>query len=291
MRLLIKLCLFLSFLSGPQLIHAEQMKLELIPLQYRNVDEIIPILRPLVVPGGSVTGMNDQLIIKTTPGNLQELRQVLAGIDKAARRLMITVKQNIDGNIHTREHGVSGQYRNDDVFVSNRDGNRNRNGLSVGIADKEGNNLKYRNLSTRSSLDDKNTFQVQTLDGKAAFIQTGQQVPIANRNAYVTHGGNFVVQDTIDYHDVSSGFYVLPRVSGDRVTLQVSPQLSRVQPNQGAVFEVQNAETTTVGRLGEWIEIGGVDQHFDSENREILSSSRQKGYEKRNILIRVDEIH
>ena len=121
-------------------------------------------------------------------------------------------------------------------------------------------------------------------------MQSGKQVPIANRNTYVTHG-NVVVQDSIDYHDVSSGFYVLPRVSGDMVTLQVSPQLSRIQPNQGAVFDVQNAETTITGRLGQWLQIGGIVQQFNTSDRETLRRTRQQGQEQRNIYVKVEEIH
>lgn len=286
---LIKLVVVTSlFLSNPGF--AAAMKLEMIPLNYRTAEELIPILRPLVSEGGSLTGVSDQLIVKTTPANLAEIKQILAGIDKAARRLMITVKQDIQGEINRREDELSGQYSTGDVGISAGQGRRDRRGVTVSAADKEGNNVRYRNLSTRSDIDDSNTYQVQTLDGKAAFVQSGKQVPIANRNTYVTHG-NVVVQDSIDYHDVSSGFYVLPRVSGDMVTLQVSPQLSRIQPNQGAVFDVQNAETTITGRLGQWLQVGGIVQQFNTSDREILRSTRQQGQEQRNIFVKVEEIH
>lgn len=279
----------LCFVFNTQAVNAVEMKLEIIPLQYRNADEIIPILQPLISQGGSVTGMNNQLIVKATATNLSEIKQILAEIDRAARRLLITVKQDIDGDINTQEHGVSGRYARGDVAISSKNRGDHKQGLVLSAEDDEGNKIRYRQLSTRSALDDRNTFQVQTVDGRAAYIQTGQQVPIANRNAYVTHGG-VVVQDTVEYHDVSSGFYVLPRVNGDRVTLLVSPQLSRVTPNQGAVFDVQNAETTTIGRLGEWLQIGGITQHFNSDNRDNLLSTRQSGQEQRTILIKVDEI-
>ena len=272
-----------------QVTSAAPMSLEIIPLQFRTADEIIPILRPLVIEGGTLTGTNNQLIIKTTAENLAEIQQILAGIDRAAKRLLITVKQDVAGQIDRRDHGLSGEYASGDVRISSNNRRDNNRGVVVSAEDEDGNNIRYRNLSTRSDLDEANTFQVQALDGKAAFIQTGQQIPIANQNAYITAGG-VVVQDTIQYHDVSSGFYVLPRVNGDRVTLQISPQLSRVQPNQAAIFDVQNAETTTIGRLGEWIEIGGVSQQFNRNNRENLRSTRQDGQQQRSILVKVEEI-
>ena len=289
MKTFIRFISFTCFALGLQSAIAADMSLEMISLQHRNVDEIIPIIQPMVPQGGTVTGMNGQLIVKTTPENLREIKQILAEIDKAARRLLITVTQDIQGDVRRTENGVSGRYSSGDFSVSSNNGRNNRRGVVLSAEDDDGNNIQYRNLSTRSDIDDKNTFQVQTIDGKAAFVQTGQQVPIANRNAYATHRG-VVVQDTIEYHDVTSGFYVMPRVNGDRVTLQVAPQLSRIHPNQGGVFDVQNAETTTIGRLGEWIEIGGSTQHFNSRDRENLLSTRQSGQEQRTIFIKVEEI-
>lgn len=281
--------LILSLMFYVSYSYAEVMKLEVIPLTNRSAGEIIPILQPLVHAGGTLTGMNNQLIIKTTSSNLVELKQILSEIYKAARRLMITVKQNIGGNLNTQEHNLSGRYSDDNVSVSSKNGGNSNKGLVFEGKDSDGNKIRYRNLNSQSNIDDKNTFSVQTIDGKAAFVQTGQQVPITSRNSYLTRGG-VVVQDTIDYHDVSSGFYVLPRVNGDRVTLFISPQLARVQDNQTPVFETQNAETTTVGRLGEWMEIGGISQQFKSNTRENLGSQTQTGDETRSILVRVEEI-
>ena len=149
---------------------------------------------------------------------------------------------------------------------------------------------RLRTSNTRSSLDDKNSFRVQTVEGQPAFIKTGQSVPVANQNVFVT-GSGVVVQDTVEYRDVTSGFYVVPRLSGNMVTLLVSPQLSRVTPHQGAVFDIQNVETTVSGRLGEWIEIGGVNQQFnDSSSGTFYSTRRRQGQEQRSVLIRVEEI-
>ena len=40
--------------------------------------------------------MQGKLIIRTTPKNLREIKQLLNEIDNAPRRLMITVKQDVD---------------------------------------------------------------------------------------------------------------------------------------------------------------------------------------------------
>jgi len=73
---------------------AETQVLEVIPLGYRQAEDVIPMLRPLLAPGGTITGMKNQLVVRTTPSNLTELKQVLATVDAAPRRLMISVRQS-----------------------------------------------------------------------------------------------------------------------------------------------------------------------------------------------------
>jgi type II secretory pathway component GspD/PulD (secretin) len=70
--------LLLAALAGA--VQAQQTTLEVITLNYRNAEEVIPILKPLLAPEGTVTGLNNRLVVRTTPGNLAELKQVLAMI-------------------------------------------------------------------------------------------------------------------------------------------------------------------------------------------------------------------
>src|SRR5687768_3088431 len=81
--------LFLAALSAP----ASSAALEVIPLKYRTADQLIPVLKPLLDPQGSISGMQNQLIIRTTPRNLAELERVLATLDTRPRRVMLTVTQ------------------------------------------------------------------------------------------------------------------------------------------------------------------------------------------------------
>ena len=263
--------------------------LEVIPLQNRMTDDVVHILRPLVAPGGTITGMNNQLIIRTTLSNLEEIKHVLQSLDQAPRRLLITVKQDIGGQINRRENSLSGRYSSGDVSVSSRDPGRTRDGLVIATEDDDGNRIQFRNQNSRTNIDDRNSFRVQALEGHHAFIQSGQTVPIRSQTSFVTPDG-IVVSDGVEHHDATSGFYVLPRLNGDNVTLLVASKLSHVQPGRTPTFDVQNVETTASGRLGEWIRIGGIDQSFDDRNRQNLSSSRTRGKETRSVLIKVDEI-
>jgi len=280
--------LFIAFiLLLSQITLAENMQLEVIPLQKRMVDEVIQIIRPLVTPGGTVTGMNNQLIIKTTPSNLAEIKQVLRIIDRAPRRLMITVKQNIAGDSRLSEDSLSGKYTSDNVHI-NIGHDHSNEGLSISAGDNDS-NIRYRTLNSRSRADDRNTFKVQTLEGHPAFINQGQSVPLGSSTTVIAENG-VVVNQSIDYYDVGSGFYVLPRLNGEQVTLLVATELSSLKPAAQATTKVQGLETTVTGRLGEWIELGGIDQSINRGRRQNFSSSNVHGRELRTILIKVDEI-
>ena len=266
---------------------AESMKIETITMQNRQIGDVILILKPLVVKGGTVTGINNKLIIKTTPSNLKQIKQVLAQIDNAPRSLMISVKQDVDVNINIRKSGVSGHYNTKDITIKSPDADYG--GTTIQAKDSKDNVIRYRQLENRSRLEDRNVFRVQVLEGEPTFISTGQSVPIPNQTAFVT-GGRVVVQDGVEYRDVESGFYVLPRLQGDNVTLMISSKLSYVSPNQLAIFDIQNVETTARGQLGEWIPVGGVSQNYNDSSKKNLISTNRRGREQKNILVKVEEV-
>ncbi|OGT34768.1 MAG: hypothetical protein A2W28_04350 [Gammaproteobacteria bacterium RBG_16_51_14] len=268
--------------------NADDMVLEIIPLQHRVVSDVITIIRPLVAEGGTVTGMNNQLIVKTTPANLAEIKQILGSIDQSPRKLMISVRQDIDSNTHINKSGVSASYASDDISVAAGE-TQSHEDLLIRGKDDEGNVIQYRLQNLQSQHEDKNVFRVQTLEGHPAYIMMGQSVPVPDQTTYVTPTG-VVIREGTAYHDAASGFYVLPRMQGDQVTLFVSPRLSRADSHQNAVFDFQNIETSASGRLGEWILIGGAVQDFNDSNSRNLSSAQRRGQEQRAVLIKVDEI-
>ncbi|TAJ95999.1 MAG: hypothetical protein EPO31_00855 [Gammaproteobacteria bacterium] len=266
-----RLAALLIVCLGAMAATAAGMRVEVIPLNHRTVEELVPIIRPLLTEGGSVTGMNDQLIVKTDDANLEDIKRILETLDRPLRRLMITVSQDIATTGLDAAAGAAGQWRT---------GTRGREGdlrLDAGIA------------STGNT--DNNDFRLQTVEGQPAFIETGQAVPIENRNAWVT-GNGVVVQDTVEYHQLGSGFYVLPILSGAEVTLYISPRMERLRVTDRGqpVFDIQQAETTVRGRLGEWIMLGGIDQATSRRDSGLIYSTRNQHQEQRTMAILVEEV-
>jgi hypothetical protein len=84
--------------------------------------------------------------------------------------------------------------------------------------------------------------------------------------------------------------YVRPRITGDRVTLDISAQRESLssQPHRGV--NVQGVVTTVSGRLGEWIEIGGVGSEASARQSALLEGRSAAAQDSRRVLIKVDEI-
>jgi len=265
-------------------------EVEIIALKHRSAEEVLPVIRPLLDKGDAASGMNYQLILRTSPRNLEEIKRLLESIDVAPRRLKITVLQNVDSETVARLTEVSGNVglsREARIAVPDSGDSR---GLNVELGQGQ-DSLKARVISTRSLEDERNTQQLQVLEGNRALVRSGQSVPVPQRQVIHNQWGTQVI-DSTQYQEVDSGFYVLPRISGDRVTLEISAQNDALVPGSGdqPAMRVQQASSTVSGRLGEWLEVGGLGQQKDHDDSTISTRGASRAREQRSVLIRVEEL-
>ncbi|MFK3773936.1 MULTISPECIES: secretin N-terminal domain-containing protein [Pseudomonas] len=126
--------------------------------------------------------------------------------------------------------------------------------------------------------------QVQASEGQPALIQVGQSVPITSTST----DGYGRMQSNTEYRNVTQGFYVTPRLSGDTVRLQISTNNDRMSQERPDVVKVQSTDTTVTGRLGEWITLAGFNQQSQAErSASSLSYSTQRG-ENMTLRVKVD---
>ncbi len=242
------LALILAFAAA-----ALAAELEVITLRHRSADQVIEVLRPLLESGGSISGMNDKLFVRASAENRAQIRQALAAVDTAPRRLMITVRHDNQAD-----------------------------GGSAGAAGS-------RVWSTRGSAANRGSQQVQVVEGGRALIEVGTSFPVPFEEIAVGPLGAAVSRSVV-YRDIASGFYARPQLSGERVTLEISPRqesLSRVEP--GVVNSARLA-TTVSGRLGEWIALGGANQDVGVERSGGVTHSTRAGQQVRRILLMVEEL-
>ena len=252
-------------------------EVEVIQLRHRMADQLIPTLQPLLDPGGALTGMQSSLIVRSSRANIEQIRRVAQSLDTAQRRLMISVRQGNTGSVDRSAASISGRINAGDASVS------------VGQAPgREG--IHARVLDTRSIVDDSFDSQVQAVDGMPAYIATGTSVPVPQTTVTRTYNGRVIRDTSTEYRDINSGFYVVPRVVGNQVTLDISPQRDTPGPYGPGSANIQRVNTTASGHLGEWIELGGISQYRGTEARGTLSTRSGSEQSARSIWVKVEEL-
>lgn len=234
--------------------------LEVVDLKYRTAAEVIPVLQPLLDKGGVLTGQDYKLFVRTSPGNLRQLRAALEQIDRKPNQLVVSVRRSTEQDIQRERARVSGTVSNRgaDVSVSaTASTDRDRSG---GIA------------------------SVQVIEGNSALISSGNDVPIVT-SVIAGAGRRPFAGATTSYRNVSSGFMVTPRVNGAQVVLDIAQQDERVA--NGSI-QTQRLTTQVSGALGEWIRLGGVSETSSTQSSGIISRQYSTQSDSRDIWIKVD---
>ncbi len=282
--------LLLAALTGAAA-YAQNTVLEVIPLRYRMAEEVIPIIQPMLAREGSVSGFQGQLVVRSTPANLDEIKRILASIDTMPRQLLITVRQDTDVDRSRSAAEVSGSVGGDQGRVT-VPGSRDPRGGSVVLRDGD-DSVRLQVLEGSGSQSDRNTQAVRVMEGREAFVRVGQSMPVRERQVQRSVVGGRVVEqvvETTQFRDAATGFYVLPRVAGDRVTLDISPQRETLSKQPHGGVNVQSMVTTVSGRLGEWMEIGGIGVDSSGQQSVLLGRATTASRSSGRVLVKVEEL-
>jgi type II secretory pathway component GspD/PulD (secretin) len=273
-------------LAGPAL---AQTTVEVILLKYRQADQVIPVLQPLLGREASISNFQNQLVIRATPSELAQVKRVLAGIDTPPRRLLITVRQDADVSGSRREAEVSGSIGNNNARVT-VPGSSSREGGNVVLRDGD-DRLRARVVDSSQAGGERTAQTVQVLEGYSAFIRAGESQPVRNRQVVRTMvNGQWVdrVVETTDYREATTGFNVRPRLQGEMVTLDIDPQRETFDEQRRGAVNVQRVSTTVSGRLGEWMDLGGISEERSNDSSGILSTRSVRSSDRRGVQVKVE---
>lgn len=252
--------------------------LQVIELRHRLADDVIPALQPLVEPGGVLTGMDSVLFVRTSPANLEQIRRAVAILDRRPRQLLVTVGQ---GTVATDAQAAargSATIGSGDVQV----------GVNRPPAGESGASVQVRQGTRRTDLH--NVSSIRTLEGIETFISVGQSAPLTTTQV-TSGGGRPAVVQTTEYRDASTGFYATAWLSGDHVTLQLSPRQQRLG-GPGTERRVDTAGITTqvAGPLGEWIQVGGSSESSSRDSSGLLTWGTRGSDARYSVWVKVEEV-
>jgi type II secretory pathway component HofQ len=238
------------------------------------------MLKPLLAPGGTISGMQNRIVVRTTPQNLAELRKLLDVVDAMPRKLLISVRQQSAARGKGSEAEVSASISNERARVTVPGTGSNQGGTVVIKRDDD--HVRGRASQSQSTTSDGGVQTLQVMEGNEVFIQVGQSVPVRSQSAQGS--------ETVEYRDVGTGFYVRPRVSGNQVTLSISTRRDSVaDPNTGTL-NIQRVDTVVSGRLGEWLALGGIAQESVQRDSGTVYRRSVSGQGDRRVFLKVEQV-
>ncbi len=256
--MMIRILIFVLFTLTAIPVSAQPI--EIIPLKNRSVDEIIPLVRSLLKPNEAITGTGYKLILRASPETVAEVRRMLSQLDQGLSNLLISVRQG--GAMDAERNNAAAIIRYDSETGSTVSG-------SVG--------------QDRIGTDWQGVQRVRALEGTPAHIQTG--VELFQPEAVRSYGGTIVTYGS--QRNIGTGFYVLPRLNGNQVNLEISPY-REVLAGDGLTTNVQRVSTVVSGQLGDWIFVGGATQSGATTQSGILSRSISRTGNQFGIYLKVD---
>jgi type II secretory pathway component GspD/PulD (secretin) len=254
--------------------------LETIPLHHRLAEELVPLLQPLLPPGAALTGTGDVLLVRADAATLRDIRNALETLDRAPRELVITVGQATGAGRQSSAVAGSATVESGDVQV----------GVNRPPAGATGAQVVVRDRATRDDIRSVST--VRALEGHEVYLSLGESRPFTSTT--VVDGGprrGGVVTRTTGYRDALSGFHATPRLDGDRVTLVISPaQQHFADGSREPQVATRALDTTVSGRLGEWIELGGISDDRNESDRGLATWGTRAELTQYSAWVKVDAV-
>jgi len=253
-----------------------------IRLQNRPAADVIPIVKPMLGANDAISGQGFKIFLRASPQTLAQVRGMIEVLDIASKVLQISVFQGSTRGLDELGFGANVQIGSEDANVNIGTTGNNNSGGSITYSTSKGSG-SINSISTRKRLQDNPIHQVRVTEGTEAYIETGAQIPYFS-GAIVPRG----VVGGIEYKDAVTGFYVLPRIHGANVTLQVSP-FKNSRSNSGAGnIETQSANTSITGPIGEWLLVGGVTEQLKRSQSGTGSYSSTQSRTNESIWIKAD---
>ncbi len=274
--------------SLPLHVSAQQTQLFVIEMHTRSADEVVPMLEPMLAPGGSIRAFKDKLIIRTTVANIAELRRILDVVDARPRSLLITVKQASDGFSGDAGIALSGSVESGHVRVEAPGTGAASPGTSVAERQRAP-ELQLDAGSTRSQKSGQILQTIRVLEGNSAFIGMGETIPIREQ-ATVAGDAGAARSESSGTHEIVAGFYAVPRIHGDQVSVQLSATADTLFDRRTGTARIERVTSVVSAPIGQWMEIGGFTEQADGRQFEITSGRSSDSHKRKRVFIKVEQI-
>ncbi len=187
---------------------------KVIDLHYMNASTVIPLLQPLLQKDEQITGTNQTLIVNVMPDTLSNIRLILHRLDVPPVTFEVSVYQGSPDWLNSQ----------------------NENTITI---------------STSSHSQQRQRQSVKVLNGEAAFIATGEDIPLVS-----SVGIGFWTGVSYERQKVQNGLLVSPVLQGHKVRLSIRRVREQEPVQNGQRIDQQNIDTTLMVPLNQWVSLG-----------------------------------
>lgn len=258
-----------------------QDRIEVIALRYRSVEQMLPVLQPLIHANEAISGQGFNLIVRAGPETLKQIREMLQQVDRPIRQMLVQVRF---GDLSDEQ----------------------RNAAQAEVRIEVGQEVQARGRArledTHELRQQNQTQQIRVLEGGQAWIQSGSAIPYRTVQV-ITQPGRVSIISGQQWISVGTGFNVRPQLHGEKIWLEINPQQMRIEStresardgrsdwgsNRQSIVQ-QQASATIETRLGEWVELAATQNGAQHEQSGILARTRQTQQQEQSIWLKVDLI-
>lgn len=264
------ICLSLLF------INASADSIHYFDLSNRTANDVIPILKPLLNSGESISGDGYLLFMNTTTARAKEIQSLIDRIDQQIKTLRIYVTSDEHLAISENEISISGRASSGDASVSVGNPPRKTDGITI-----RGN---YQTLDNERL----NTHFINVQEGSPAFVSR-ERIRLIPVTSFIRRGvGVSAIDHTLPISS-EDGFYVIARTSNGRyANIKLQSAISSDDSQSIYNQETQSIETQLRVPLGIWNEIGGVTESSQSSSSGIINRTKSRQERNNKIFLKIE---
>lgn len=253
-----------------------QTDFKIITLQHRLAQDILPVVQPMAGEEGSVSAIDNNLLIRTTPERMGVIEQTIATLDKERKNLRITIRHEDTERREQTHASIAGRVTAGKTQVDVNDPHLPREMREGVVIEADKSSHVFRQQGSEF---------LTVLDGARAFIRVGHSVPYTQQWLVMTQR-YLHLQQTTEFREIATGFAVRPNVIGKQIELEITPRIASL--SQAGFIDFEELSTVVIVMPGQWFDLGGTMQKRDEVSQLILSGGTDSGKRKTKLMVKVD---
>ena len=266
--------LVMLFTFGRAVGAAEPLAVQSVRLTHQPAENILPLMRGVLMPGAAIEGKGDAIVIRARKSDLPALVELVASLDTPLHQFEILVSVDpavLKENLPTLPPSPEAETGYEERIRITRPGEP-RTSIKT-----------YRTHGRKLA---PGTYAIRVLEDKWAVIKTGKTIPVASRRL----NPDGTVTESIEYRQLNRGLRLKPQLVGGKIVLAIQPFDETESRSGGGQLQQHMASTTVAVSPGEWVALGAVSGQPRRIARGKIASTRRELPDDYDLFVKVEVV-